>query len=704
MRPAAQRSDSRARRSARRSRLRARHDEEQAPDSSGVFPTAFLKVERQRTRRRDPARLTMPKRLSRPRARTSGCERGRVAIIRLRQPAGETRRTRQPSRSCRRRCGADRPQRLPNGESRRIPNQQREAQAQVNTLTYRSRPPCGRSSGSARFNAMFVNQPERHVDSRTATARRARPRARGRPASATAARARCPDDQRVRVRARVPVAARKDPRSSARDCHDGRRAQARARVPRAAAAGPPRRGRTAASRDEGNDPAPVTRAKGRAVRERGRNGSTVRGGRQAGKPIDDPRSTPPADACRSRAMLGAPCWHQPSRTAIVTATASAMSATPAARQRQPVRLLGNDARFRRIKRETTLLGVIRNCVKWAGDDLDEGLWLRRRRLNARTSPASRTPAPADGASSGSILPHREDVDADRARIVHRPARSRLPSPRGPESDESGLGTRRDFFACGEDEQRLARSSRGGRAPLLQPLDRPPSCARDFGPRLQDDVERGEIAGKSTGQAFDLRLGGPARGSKMRHGCYAKIASDAGDVRRDRSRSGHAVSTKYFQPISATAAATRLGSSQSTSPRGDPVFTLQKWQPRVHVSPRIMIVAVPAPQHSPMFGHIASWHSRMQIEPAHPRPGDVRRRRRRGVGLFEPRRFPFGGSPIRSIVFMRVERGGFGGNGSGAPGAIASRANSSENAPSRQSSSTSRTSAGATARPSCARSR
>ena len=43
-----------------------------------------------------------------------------------------------------------------------------------------------------------------------------------------------------------------------------------------------------------------------------------------------------------------------------------------------------------------------------------------------------------------------------------------------------------------------------------------------------------------------------------------------------------------------------------------VFTLQKRQPRVHVSPSTMIVAVAAPflldQHSPMFGQRASSHT------------------------------------------------------------------------------------------------
>jgi hypothetical protein len=39
--------------------------------------------------------------------------------------------------------------------------------------------------------------------------------------------------------------------------------------------------------------------------------------------------------------------------------------------------------------------------------------------------------------------------------------------------------------------------------------------------------------------------------------------------------------------------------------GFPVFTLQKPQRRVQVSPRIMKVAVPRSQHSPMFGQAAS---------------------------------------------------------------------------------------------------
>ena len=54
-------------------------------------------------------------------------------------------------------------------------------------------------------------------------------------------------------------------------------------------------------------------------------------------------------------------------------------------------------------------------------------------------------------------------------------------------------------------------------------------------------------------------------------------------------------------------ATRAGSRGSFQV-GLPVWTLQKPQRRVQVSPRIMNVAVPRSQHSPTFGHAASWQT------------------------------------------------------------------------------------------------
>src|SRR5512143_1805120 len=53
-----------------------------------------------------------------------------------------------------------------------------------------------------------------------------------------------------------------------------------------------------------------------------------------------------------------------------------------------------------------------------------------------------------------------------------------------------------------------------------------------------------------------------------------------------------------------ASATRRGSSRSVA-GGRPVLTAQNLHILVHTSPRIMNVAVPAPQHSPMFGQRAS---------------------------------------------------------------------------------------------------
>jgi hypothetical protein len=61
-------------------------------------------------------------------------------------------------------------------------------------------------------------------------------------------------------------------------------------------------------------------------------------------------------------------------------------------------------------------------------------------------------------------------------------------------------------------------------------------------------------------------------------------------------------------------ATRSGSSGSFHV-GLPVLTLQKPQRRVHVSPRIMNVAVPRSQQSPTFGHAASWHTVWRLSSA-----------------------------------------------------------------------------------------
>jgi hypothetical protein len=68
-----------------------------------------------------------------------------------------------------------------------------------------------------------------------------------------------------------------------------------------------------------------------------------------------------------------------------------------------------------------------------------------------------------------------------------------------------------------------------------------------------------------------------------------------------------VITAWVSDIAATAAPTRAGSSRS-SVGGLPVAMWQKPQERVQTSPRIISVAVPADQHSPMLGHLADWQT------------------------------------------------------------------------------------------------
>ena len=64
-----------------------------------------------------------------------------------------------------------------------------------------------------------------------------------------------------------------------------------------------------------------------------------------------------------------------------------------------------------------------------------------------------------------------------------------------------------------------------------------------------------------------------------------------------------VMTAWRRCSLAIASATRSGSSSSRWV-GRPVLIAQKPQLRVHTSPRIMKVAVPADQHSPMLGQWA----------------------------------------------------------------------------------------------------
>src|SRR5690606_15780817 len=70
----------------------------------------------------------------------------------------------------------------------------------------------------------------------------------------------------------------------------------------------------------------------------------------------------------------------------------------------------------------------------------------------------------------------------------------------------------------------------------------------------------------------------------------------------RSSRSTLVMTACFIFISLMERATFSGSSQLTV-SGLPVFTPQKPQERVQIFPRIMKVAVPSPQHSPILGQL-----------------------------------------------------------------------------------------------------
>ncbi len=89
--------------------------------------------------------------------------------------------------------------------------------------------------------------------------------------------------------------------------------------------------------------------------------------------------------------------------------------------------------------------------------------------------------------------------------------------------------------------------------------------------------------------------------------WRMVAAQTPAPRSGRSSRSTLVTTAWRRPMRATDLATRAGSSGSCHV-GLPVLTLQKPQRRVHVSPRIMKVAVPRSQQSPMFGQAASWQT------------------------------------------------------------------------------------------------
>jgi hypothetical protein len=72
----------------------------------------------------------------------------------------------------------------------------------------------------------------------------------------------------------------------------------------------------------------------------------------------------------------------------------------------------------------------------------------------------------------------------------------------------------------------------------------------------------------------------------------------------RSSRSTEVTTTWARPSFATADATRPG-SKASSAAGRPVATLQNVQPRVQISPMIIMVACPWAQHSPTLGQPAS---------------------------------------------------------------------------------------------------
>ena len=114
-------------------------------------------------------------------------------------------------------------------------------------------------------------------------------------------------------------------------------------------------------------------------------------------------------------------------------------------------------------------------------------------------------------------------------------------------------------------------------------------------------------------------------------------------RSGRSSRSTDVTTTWRRPIFSAAAATLAGSSRSRSSPTLRERTAQYRQARVHVSPMIWNVAVPRPQHSPMFGQRASSQTVCRLpsrtisdELAEARPGGRCTHRHPGRPVFRDR--------------------------------------------------------------------
>ena len=145
--------------------------------------------------------------------------------------------------------------------------------------------------------------------------------------------------------------------------------------------------------------------------------------------------------------------------------------------------------------------------------------------------------------------------------------------------------------------------------------------RNFEPRRASGYSRGTVSTlwlNTSGRSAITRASGISSPRKSGVSTSTFVPGDSRRIERitptnaleprsGRSSRSTLVITAWRSPIFFTDWATRSGSSGSLCV-GLPVLTLQKPQRRVQVSPRIMKVAVPRSQQSPMLGQAASWQT------------------------------------------------------------------------------------------------
>ena len=197
-----------------------------------------------------------------------------------------------------------------------------------------------------------------------------------------------------------------------------------------------------------------------------------------------------------------------------------------------------------------------------------------------------------------ILADGEEIDARGAQIVHHLHDLFAAFAQPHHQARFGEAVRHQFLGALEKPQRR-EIARAGPHRQIKPRHGFEIVVEDVGPRRHHDFDRAGLAQEIRRQHFDRRAG--AHVADGANGLREMLRAAVGQIVAVDRGDHHMLEAELGDRLRPT----RAGSSGVERVRADPVFTLQKAQARVQVSPMIIMVAWRWVQHSPIFGQPAS---------------------------------------------------------------------------------------------------